>query len=166
MMNIIEGNELHIPSIVEIAEKTWRVTYASILHPDQMDYMLKSIYGEQELKKVMRDGSQKFLLLKDSVGFQGFASYGARPEDPTIFKLHKLYILPQNQGKGYGKILLDEIKNHLVRQGINTLELNVNRYNPAKEFYKKLGVIIVREEDVPIGEYWMNDYVMRCVIGL
>jgi diamine N-acetyltransferase len=165
MVDIIEGNEQHIPSIVEIAEKTWRVTYASILKPDELNYMLKAIYGEQELKKVMREGSQKFLLLKDKSGFQGFASFGARREDPTIFKLHKIYILPQNQGKGYGKFLLDEIKNRLRKQGINTLDLNVNRYNPAKEFYKKLGFTIIREEDVPIGEYWMNDYVMRLEIS-
>jgi ribosomal protein S18 acetylase RimI-like enzyme len=39
--------------------------------------------------------------------------------------------------------------------------LNVNRYNPAKDFYEKLGFKIILEEDIPIGQYWMNDYVMR-----
>jgi ribosomal protein S18 acetylase RimI-like enzyme len=42
--------------------------------------------------------------------------------------------------------------------------LNVNRNNEAKEFYKKLGFKIIREEDIPIGQYWMNDYVMRLTI--
>jgi hypothetical protein len=37
----------------------------------------------------------------------------------------------------------------------------VNRYNNAKSFYEKMGFAIVREEDIPIGPYWMNDYVMR-----
>jgi diamine N-acetyltransferase len=165
MVDIIEGNEEHIACIVEIAEKTWRSTYATILQPDQMNYMLQAIYGEQELKKVMREASQKFLLLKDELGFQGFASFGVRREDPTVFKLHKIYILPQNQGKGYGTILINEIKNRLRKEGITTLDLNVNRYNPAREFYMKLGFSVIREEDVPIGEYWMNDFVMRLEIS-
>ena len=165
MIDIIEGNEGHIPTIVEIAVKTWHATYASILEPKQMTFMLEAIYGEHELQKVMKEGSQKFLLLRDKRGFQGFASYGARKEDPAIFKLHKIYILPHNQGKGYGRLLLEEIKNRVRKHGSSILDLNVNRYNPAREFYKKLGFVIIREEDVPIGEYFMNDYVMRLEIG-
>jgi ribosomal protein S18 acetylase RimI-like enzyme len=161
MVYIIEGNEEHIPAIVQMAEKTWRATYSTILSTDQLDYMLKTIYGQEELTKVIQNGSQKFLLLKDSNGFQGFVSFGPRSENPDIFKIHKLYVLPANQGKGYGTILIEEVKKRLRPSGVTTLDLNVNRYNPAKEFYGKLGFEIVREEDVPIGPYWMNDYVMR-----
>lgn len=165
MVEIIEGNEEHIPHIVEIAEKTWLITYSSILSSNQMKYMLRTIYSTEELKKVMRNGSQKFLMLKDNHGFQGFASFGVRPEDPSISKLHKIYILPNNQGKGYGKLLIEEVKKRVQKQGITTLDLNVNRYNPARNFYEKIGFKIIREEDVPIGEYWMNDFVMRLTIS-
>ena len=113
------------------------------------------------LQRSMKDGSQKFLLLKDKRGHQGFASFGPRREEPGIFKLHKIYILPDNQGRGYGTFLIEEIKRRLIVQEVGTLDLNVNRHNPAQEFYKKLGFKIIREENVPIGPYWMNDYVMR-----
>ena len=46
------------------------------------------------------------------------------------------------------------------------LDLNVNRHNQAQEFYKKLGFKIIREEDVPVGQYFMNDYVMRLNLEL
>jgi GNAT superfamily N-acetyltransferase len=161
MFSIVDGNEEHIPVIAEIAEITWRITYAKILSVDQLEYMLHSLYGPVELAKVMREGSQKFLLIKDETKFQAFASFGMRPEDPNIFKLHKIYVLPESHGKGYGTVLIEEIKRRLERQGIKILDLNVNRYNPARVFYSKLGFEIVREEDVPIGPYFMNDYVMR-----
>lgn len=161
MVDIIEANETHAPKIADIAEITWAATYHAILSPEQMRFMLDAIYGENELKKVMRDGSQTFLLLKDQDGFQGFASFGVRKEDSQVYKLHKIYVLPTNQGKGYGSLLIDEVKKRLQTQGIKALDLNVNRHNPAQEFYKKLGFKIIREEDVPIGPYWMNDYVMR-----
>ena len=57
--------------------------------------------------------------------------------------------------------LVEEVKRRLKMQGIHTLDLNVNRHNKAREFYEKLGFAVIQEEDVPIGPYWMNDYVMR-----
>lgn len=164
MTEIIEATTAEIPIISEIAETTWIATYSSILSQEELRFMLDSLYNAKELLRITKDGSQIFLLLKDKHGYQGFASFGPRSEDPGIFKIHKLYILPGNQGKGYGTFLIEEIKRRLIVQGVRTLDLNVNRYNPAQEFYKKLGFKIIREEDVPIGPYWMNDYVMRLQI--
>ncbi len=42
------------------------------------------------------------------------------------------------------------------------LELNVNRHNAsAISFYERHGYQRQREVDVPIGPYWMNDFIMR-----
>jgi diamine N-acetyltransferase len=49
----------------------------------------------------------------------------------------------------------------MIASNVSILDLNVNRHNPAKSFYEKIGFTVLREEDVPIGPYWMNDYVMR-----
>lgn len=164
MIKIFDGNEEHIPTIAQIADKTWHHTYAEILSAEQLNYMLATIYDTATLTSAMRNGTQQFLLLKDNHGFQGFISFGTRPEDPHIFKIHKLYVLPENQGKGYGKILIDEVKKRMRARGIKKLDLNVNRFNPAQHFYRKLGFRVLREEDIPIGPFWMNDYVMRLEI--
>ena len=103
MAEIIEGNATHIPVIVEIAEITWAATYGTILTPEEMRYMLDTIYAADTLLRVMRDGSQKFLLIKEKIGYAGFASYGKRQDEPGVFKLHKIYVLPNNQGKGLWK---------------------------------------------------------------
>lgn len=150
-----------IPVIQELAELIWWPTYSPLLEKEQIRFMLDKIYSVETLTRVMIDGTQHFILLQDEKGYQGFAAYGARPEDATIYKLHKLYVDPRNQGKGFGKILINEIKSRLQQQGIQTLDLNVNRYNTAKSFYEKLGFAVIREEDVAIGPYWMNDFVMR-----
>jgi hypothetical protein len=51
--------------------------------------------------------------------------------------------------------------NKTLEAGKHTLDLNVNRYNKAKSFYEKMGFAVAYEEDIPIGKYWMNDFVMR-----
>lgn len=165
MISISNASTQDIPVIRKIAEDTWWPTYRSILTDEQLRYMLTSIYSPKTLTEVMENGSQIFMILHDDRGPQAFASFGARKEDPTIWKLHKLYVLPNNHGKGYGKMLIEEVKNRMRKQKIRTLDLNVNRFNPAKTFYEKLGFTVIKEEDVPVGPYFMNDYVMRLEIN-
>jgi GNAT superfamily N-acetyltransferase len=162
-IRIADVNDIHI--IQAIAEKTWWPTYSSILTEVQISYMLKAIYSTEPLLKAMTTNSQTFILLSDEHGAQGFASFGKRSGETNVFKLHKLYVLPENHGKGYGKILMDDVKKRITAEGSNTLDLNVNRYNKARTFYEKIGFQIIAEEDVPIGPYWMNDYVMRLIIN-
>jgi GNAT superfamily N-acetyltransferase len=157
-----------VETIRSIAEKTWRHTYSPILEKEQLDYMLREIYSAEKIKEQIENDSQTYLLLIEPALPAGgddkpvaFAGYAPREEDPEIYKLHKLYCLPETQGKGYGKILINEVANKTIEAGKHTLDLNVNRYNKAKTFYEKMGFVVAYEEDVPIGKYWMNDFVMR-----
>jgi ribosomal protein S18 acetylase RimI-like enzyme len=163
MIKIKDATESDILLIQHIVEKTWWPTYKNFLTTEQIQYMLDTIYSKESITNVMRNGSQKFIIIYENNIAGGFAAFGLRSEDPSIAKLHKLYVLIEHHGKGFGKLLMEEIKNRLLEKNIHTLDLNVNRYNPAQEFYKKLGFRIIKEEDIPIGPYWMNDYVMRLI---
>jgi GNAT superfamily N-acetyltransferase len=127
----------------------------------QLAYMLAEIYSAEKITAQIKHDTQTYLLLIEHEKPVAFAAYSPRDEDPEIYKLHKLYCLPQTQGKGYGKILIDEVVGKTIGEGKHTLDLNVNRRNKAKTFYEKMGFDVAYEEDVPIGAYWMNDYVMR-----
>jgi diamine N-acetyltransferase len=160
-MTIKDASAIHIPIIQDIAERTWWPTYSPIVEKEQIRFMLDRIYSHETLSKVINDQSQQFILLYDEKGAQGFAAYGERPEEPGIFKLHKIYVLPETHGKGYGKMLLNEVIDRITSQGSKTLDLNVNRYNSARNFYERMGFRVIREENVPVGPYFMNDFVMR-----
>ncbi len=147
--------------ICEIADQTWWPAYGSILSPAQITYMLGVLYSIQKIQDQITTGEQTFLLLIEDEQPVAFAGFSPREEDAEIYKLHKLYCLPQTQGKGYGKIMINEICRRVLEVGKYQLDLNVNRFNKARGFYEKMGFAVVYEEDIPIGEYWMNDYVMR-----
>lgn len=127
--------------------------------------MLANIYSTSALEKVILDGSQQFILIWNDNEAQGFASYGPRPDEPGVYKLHKLYVLPENHGKGYGKALIDEITQRLKKTSASFLDLNVYKKNPALNFYQRMGFSILREEDIPFGPYTLHDYVMRLKLG-
>jgi len=148
-------------SICHIAEETWWPAYSPILEKEQIAFMLTEIYAADKISGLLATGSQQFLILKEYDEPVAFASYSPRDENPKIYKLHKLYCLPKTQGRGYGKILINAVIAEAQKAGSNTLDLNVNRHNKALTFYEKMGFNRAYEEDIPIGPYWMNDYVMR-----
>ncbi|MDB5016797.1 MAG: family N-acetyltransferase [Mucilaginibacter sp.] len=150
-----------VETIRSIAEQTWWDAYSPILEKEQIAFMLDEIYSIKKLASQLTHHTQTYLLLTEDEKPVAFAAYSPREEDPEIYKLHKLYCLPETQGKGYGKILIDEVAKKTIEAGKHILDLNVNRYNKAKTFYEKMGFEVAYEEDVPIGKYWMNDYVMR-----
>ena len=161
MYSIRKATIADVETIIDIAEKTWWHAYSPILAEEQIRFMLGEIYSPAKIRTQIETGSQTFLLLADDDVPLAFAGYSPRDEDPEIYKLHKLYCLPETQGKGYGKILINEVITKTIEAGKHTLDLNVNRYNKAKNFYEKMGFVVAYEEDIAIGNYWMNDYVMR-----
>jgi GNAT superfamily N-acetyltransferase len=150
-----------VDTILSIADTTWWVAYSPILEREQIEFMLNEIYSADKIGKQVADNLQTYLLLEEEGEPVAFAAYSPREENADIYKLHKLYCLPKTQGKGYGKILINEVAEKTKKASKNVLELNVNRYNKAKSFYEKMGFEMAYEEDIAIGPYWMNDYVMR-----
>lgn len=150
-----------VPLIARVAEETWGPTYLPFIPKGQVDFMFGEMYTPEALVKQLNALKHTFLLLISDNSPAAFASFSRRPESPDIFKLHKLYISPAHQKKGFGRMLLAAVEKWIINEGSHILELNVNRKNPAFGFYTQMGFFIAREEDIPIGAYWMNDYVMR-----
>ncbi|MDQ2656577.1 MAG: GNAT family N-acetyltransferase [Bacteroidota bacterium] len=161
MFKIFQASEDDVPAIIAMAEGTWWPTYLKILSREQIRYMLDTIYSPDLLRSQINSGTQTFLILSADGKPQAFASFEVHPYDEKVYKINRLYVLPNNQRKGYGAALVNEIKQRVSERNICTLDLNVNRFNPARHFYERIGFKVIREEDVPVGPYWMNDYVMR-----
>ena len=161
MTNIIEATPDQAEIICDIANRTWWKAYGEILSAEQIRYMLDTIYSADAIRLLMEEKQQDFILLLEDYKPVAFAAYGPRQENHEVYKLHKIYCLPETQGKGYGKMLIDEVSSRARNAGREVIELNVNRYNNARFFYEKMGFEVVYEEDIPVGEYWMNDFVMR-----
>lgn len=161
MFTIRKATSADADQIVKLAHQTWWPTYSEILSTEQISYMLSAIYLSDKVADQIATQSQVYVILEEDGEPVAFASYSVREEDAEVYKLQKLYCHPKTQGKGYGKALINYVVDVVQQAGKKTLELNVNRGNNAKAFYEKMGFVVAHEEDIPIGPYWMNDYVMR-----
>lgn len=159
MPDIRKATSHDISLIRELTFQVWPQTYATIISKEQIDFMLEMMYSQSSLQQQMKDGCQ-FILVYDEAEPVGFASY--QETEPGIFKLHKIYVLPSQQGKGTGRFVIDYIINEIQQQGATALQLQVNRNNNARSFYEKIGFAVILEADFDIGNgYFMNDYVME-----
>jgi ribosomal protein S18 acetylase RimI-like enzyme len=160
-MGIREAGTDDIPLIRNLAEVIWPEAYGDILSEEQLHYMLHLIYSEAALEKQIINGHKFIFVLKDDIEI-GFASFSRKSEEePTVFRLHKIYVLPRQHAQGAGSFMLNYIYEESIRDGAKQLELNVNKYNIAKQFYEKKGFTVLKEEVIDIGNgYVMDDYVM------
>ena len=149
-----------IPAIVKIAYDTWFVTYQDVISQAQIEYMFGEMYTPESIYKQMDFYKHAFLILYQAEMPIGFASYGKLEEPINTYKLHKLYLLPIEQNKGFGRMLLNEVEKQVADLGADYLHLNVNRKNPALSFYEKLGYEIIETVDIPFAEFWLNDFIL------
>lgn len=164
-MEIIEASVNHHVVIKEIAEKTWPTTFAGILSPEQIQYMLNMMYSLDSLSRQVNEGHHKFILVSEQEKFIAFASYETNYLGKAITKIHKIYILPQSQGKGLGKELISYIRAKAVAVESISLRLNVHKNNLAQRFYNKMGFHEITREVIDIGEgFVMDDVQMEQVL--
>lgn len=165
MISIEKNTDNDFVIIREIANEVWPIAYGSILSKAQLDYMMEMMYSIDSLHLQLNIKNHHFILAKVNDVAVGFASYEFNIGEIKKTKIHKIYILSIHQGKGIGKYLIDYIENEAKNHNQEALLLNVNKYNIALDFYKKLGFCIDHEEVIDIGNgYVMDDYVMQKII--
>ena len=153
-----------IPLIRALALEVWPVTFADILTPAQIDYMLDMMYSETSLREQMDVKGHQFLIAEHDGEPAGYCGYQI-DYTPRVTKVHKIYVLPRTQGSGLGRALLDKVAEIAVAARQIKLRLDVNYQNPAIGFYERMGFNKVDEITTEIGEgYLMEDYVFE--IGL
>ncbi len=149
--------------IHQLAVEIWWPTYQKVLSEDQISFMLSKMYSLSALKIQLEEGYIFLMLYANDIP-KGFACYSKTNIDKT-YKLQKLYLHPDQQGKGTGKLLLSRVEKEAKAEGATTLILNVHRKNKAKHFYEKVGYQVIEEIDIPFFHFTLNDYIMSKDLG-
>ncbi|MBS1702067.1 MAG: GNAT family N-acetyltransferase [Armatimonadetes bacterium] len=139
--------------IATVQVQTWRDAYAGIVDQTVLDSL--SI-EEAGIRTEERIAESSFIRLVATVGdtIVGFAVYGWKPEKPFECEwfLFALYVLPEYQGVGIGRGLLDRVKAFGREAGAARLVFGVLSANePSKEFYRRQGAVFVANHGYPIG---------------
>jgi GNAT superfamily N-acetyltransferase len=193
MIKIFKATETDLQTIHDMAQVVFRHTYRDILSPEQMEYMMDMMYSLPNLHKQLDEGHHYYIAYMSPApvigtdhedgapcGYVSVQYEGPDADGIEVFHLHKIYVMPDAQGRGVGLKLFQTVVDH-VRGRLSEsdtadispapepaplsckarIELNVNKFNSAVNFYKHLGMRVLLEEDFPIGNgFYKTDYIM------
>ena len=163
---IRKASEEDLRTIHDMAQVVFRHTYREILSPDQMEYMMDMMYSMPNLQIQLQEGHHYYIAYDGPApcGYVSVQHEGPDDDGVEVFHLHKIYVMPDAQGKGVGLRLFETAVDHVgtaVPGQRARIELNVNKYNKAVTFYKHLGMRVLLEEDFPIGNgFYKTDFIM------
>jgi len=123
--------------------------------------MLGKMYSLNILCDEIRSKNIRFYGLKIDDRLVGFASIGLTDVAGQM-KLHKLYVLPEFHGRGFGARLLNYCEREAFQQGAESLILGVNKHNSkAISAYRRNGFKVMHSIVTDIGGgFVMDDFIM------
>lgn len=152
-------NEELVLNVATMADEIWHEYFASLLSPEQIDYMLDKFLSFDALLRQIADGYEYFLLISDYT-FVGF--FGIHEEERRLF-LSKLYIHQDFRGKKFASAAFKNLIDLCRLRKIDTIWLTCNRQNAdALAVYRHFGFVKTKEQVTDIGGgYVMDDYVLE-----
>jgi GNAT superfamily N-acetyltransferase len=153
-------DDAQVATVVQLANAIWPEHYLSIIGQAQVDYMLARFQSSAAINEQLQSGYEYFLLARASQSF-GYAAVRAEQDASALF-VSKLYLLRSVRGQGLGRAAMNELARLAVARGLSKLWLTVNKHNPARLAYLRMGFVTVAEVVADIGGgYVMDDYKME-----
>lgn len=162
-MKLLPATQEDIKTIQDLARRSWEHAYADILSREQLEFMLSTMYSNDEIQAQLNNPHYHYFLAYDEVldVFEGFIGFEHLYETNTT-KLHRIYLIPESKGKGVGKKLLTFLHEKVKDFGDKRIILAVNKNNSAKQFYESQGYRVYDEGVFDIGNgFVMDDYLME-----
>ncbi len=165
IVSIQPASAEHLPEIGALAGVIWRAHYPGIISHGQIEYMLARMYDVEVMGQELASGVAYDRLMFNGA-LRGFSSYGAASNMEEL-KLHKLYVHPDFQRRGFGTLLLNHVEAAARERGFTTVVLAVNKRNEmAIAIYRKHGFTIRESVVTEIGGgFVMDDYVMAKLLS-
>jgi GNAT superfamily N-acetyltransferase len=128
-----------IVAIQNVARLAWAAAYEGII-PRKIQARAMGIWYSQEALATTLDASGSlFLVAERAQTVLGFVNL--RRSSPEVVHLARIYLVPDEQRKGLGALLLDAAF-ALLPEGIEAVTVNVEERNlPARRFYERRGFV-------------------------
>jgi len=141
-----------LASIRRITWHSWISSYASFIPESDLKSYFDLRYTEEAFLSMFDDPlTQGFVAEKDDQ-IAGYSRLFFNRDENRLY-VPSLYFLPDFQGQGMGRQLLDTAEEYAAEKGLDKLWIGVMvRNNPALVFYRKVGFQFVREEPFTMGK--------------
>jgi ribosomal protein S18 acetylase RimI-like enzyme len=131
-------------AIAKVHVETWRAAYAGIVPDAYLVSMTEAKQALQWNKTIRHAVAPEAVLAAESADIPGgrivgFGSCGRARGQPGSGEVFTLYVAPDWQGRGIGRLLLEGLFTRLQGGGLSRAVIWVLDANPARFFYEAQG---------------------------
>ena len=152
--------ENDIETLMVLARRIWLPHYTPIVGVGTVEHILSLRLTHENLRRYIgAEDCGMELLWCDGVAV-GYCSYAVHGEE---LKLEQLYLLPEYQGRGFGRMMLEHVEGRARMYGCGMMFLQVNKANAqATGIYEKAGFTLREAVVIDIGGgFVMDDYILE-----
>jgi N-acetylglutamate synthase-like GNAT family acetyltransferase len=158
MYKIRQATSNDIPVLRSIAERSWLNGHFSSDTKQSALLLLDDFFAVEKISGLINDGVQFSLLLEEGIDPAAFVSWS---RTPVALVIHQVYCLPATQGRGYVKILINEVARIARTEDRHTLDMKVGSLDLQRHFYESLGFRLVDGEIEALHTHLVKDHLMR-----
>lgn len=166
MIDIRQAEERDAAALAELAERTFRGTFAHVNRAQDIDLHCRDSYGESIQAAEIRDSHRTTLVCHGRHGLIAYGQlrWGSAP--PCVVatrpaEIQRLYVDSPWHGKGTAQALMASLLDTAVAGGADVAWLGVWEQNPrAIAFYAKSGFAVVGDHVFILGKDPQRDLVL------
>jgi len=152
--------------LAQLAEATFRDTFAAVNSAANMDAHCRARYGEARQAREIADASMHSFVAEHDGALVAYAQLRFGPAPDCVRAVHpgeilRLYVHRDWHGRGLAQRLMDASLAALRERGADIAWLGVWEHNArAIAFYRKFGFTEVGDHVFPVGDDPQRDLVM------
>jgi len=146
--------------LIDLVRRIWLPHYTPLVGIGTVEQILAGRLTHDNLRRYIgADDRGMELLWRDGVAI-GYCSYAVHGDE---MKLEQLYLLPQHQGQGLGRMMMEHVESRARGFGSSAIFLQVNKSNAqAIGVYEKSGFTLREAVVIDIGNgFVMDDYILE-----
>jgi ribosomal protein S18 acetylase RimI-like enzyme len=145
-----------LASIRRITWQSWISAYASFIPESDLKSYFDIHYTEGAFLDMFNDPLAQGFVAETDDQIAGYARLFLNRDENRLY-VPSLYFLPDFQGQGMGRQLLEAAEEYAAERGLDELWIGVMVENrQALVFYRKVGFQFVREEPFTMGKTTVN----------
>lgn len=141
--------------IAHVSVNSWKTTYKGMISDaflNQLSVEKRKENWESALHHLQENDAT--YVAEEHGTIRGFIKGGTSREVDMAYdaEVYAIYLLEEEQGKGYGTLLFNRLVETLKSNKLNSLMVWVLERNPSIDFYKRLGGQYITKKEIKIGD--------------
>ncbi|WP_281648810.1 GNAT family N-acetyltransferase [Parendozoicomonas sp. Alg238-R29] len=156
-----------IETLCRIASETFRHTYAAYNTPENMRDYVATYFNAEKIKKELSHPEMHYFFAvrgEEIIGYIKLNEGSTQTESkfPNTMEIERIYVLPEEHGKGYGATLLSKAIEVTKKKNFPQIWLGVwDKNTKAIAFYEKMGFYKDGIHLFVLGDELQRDYLMK-----